>query len=234
MPYFFNGACSNMKMRVAILVDGDFFIKRHCSYFNKEISKTSAADIAKCLKIHCMKHIRDDKEMLYRIFFYDCKPITKKAHYPFSHRSLDLAKSDTAIFRNELHKELTRTSCLALRFGYLDEKNASWQIKDEKTYHDILSKKKDFNSLTDDLVYKAKQKGVDMRIGLDIATLSYKKLVDKIVLISGDSDFVPAAKLARREGLFFILDPMGNDIKEDLQEHIDWLTTTLPNFKKKK
>ena len=107
--------------------------------------------------------------------------------------------------------------------------------KTKKTYHDILSKKKDFNSLTDDdLVYKAKQKGVDMRIGLDIATLSYKKLVDKIVLISGDSDFVPAAKLARREELFFILDPMGNDIKEDLQEHIDWLTTTLPNFKKKK
>ena len=46
-----------MKIRVDILVNNEFFIKRHCSYFNKEISKTSAVDIAKCLKIHCMKHV---------------------------------------------------------------------------------------------------------------------------------------------------------------------------------
>lgn len=71
-----------------------------------------------------------------------------------------------------------------------------------------------------------------MRIGLDIAALAYKRLVDKIVLISGDSDFVPAAKLARKEGIHFVLDPMGNAIREDLQEHIDWLKTTLPNFRK--
>ena len=51
-----------------------------------------------------------------------------------------------------------------------------------------------------------KQKGVDMRIGLDIASLANKKLVDQIVLIAGDSDFVPAAKHARREGIDFILD----------------------------
>ena len=81
-------------------------------------------------------------------------------------------------------------------------------------------------------MYLAKQKGVDMKIGLDIASLSLKKIVQKIVLISGDSDFVPAAKLARREGIHFILDPMGNPIRPDLEEHIDWLTTTLPNFKK--
>ena len=67
------------------------------------------------------------------------------------------------------------------------------------------------------------QKGVDMRIGLDIASLAYKKQVDQIILIAGDSDFVPAAKLARREGIDFILDPMWNKIKDDLFEHIDGL-----------
>ena len=68
-----------------------------------------------------------------------------------------------------------------------------------------------------------RQKGVDMKIGIDIASLAYKKQVDKIVLISGDSDFVPAAKLARREGIDFVLDSMGQKIKEDLAEHIDGL-----------
>lgn len=69
------------------------------------------------------------------------------------------------------------------------------------------------------------QKGVDMKIGLDIASLAYKKQVDQIVLISGDSDFVSAAKLARREGIDFVLDPLGAPIKEDLFEHIDGLRT---------
>ncbi len=83
-----------------------------------------------------------------------------------------------------------------------------------------------------DVVYYAQQKSVDMKIGLDIASMSYKKMVDKIVLISGDSDFVPAAKLARREGIEFVLDSMRTVIKADLQEHIDGLNTTLPRNKK--
>ena len=70
-----------------------------------------------------------------------------------------------------------------------------------------------------------------MKIGLDIASMAYKKQVDQIILISGDSDFVSAAKLARREGIDFILDPLGQPIKQDLQEHIDGLRTTSNEFK---
>jgi len=62
-----------------------------------------------------------------------------------------------------------------------------------------------------------------MRIGLDIASLTLKKQVDTIVLITGDSDFVSAAKLARREGAEIILDPLRHNIKENLFEHIDGL-----------
>ncbi len=50
-----------------------------------------------------------------------------------------------------------------------------------------------------------------------------KKQVDQIILIAGDSDFVPAAKQSRREGIDFILAPMGATIKADLYEHIDGL-----------
>lgn len=67
------------------------------------------------------------------------------------------------------------------------------------------------------------QKGVDMRIGVDIASMAYKKQINKLVLISGDSDFVPAAKLARREGIDFVLDPMGATVRPSLNEHVDGL-----------
>jgi uncharacterized LabA/DUF88 family protein len=72
-----------------------------------------------------------------------------------------------------------------------------------------------------------RQKGVDMRIAIDIASLTLKKQVKTIVLVSGDSDFVPAAKLARREGIEFILDPLWQSINDDLFEHIDGLQSGL-------
>ena len=88
------------------------------------------------------------------------------------------------------------------------------------------------NITEDDFQISIKQKGVDMKIGLDIASLAYKKQVDQIVLIAGDSDFVPAAKLARREGIDFILDPMGKTINAELFEHIDGLRSYYKNLKK--
>ena len=67
-----------------------------------------------------------------------------------------------------------------------------------------------------------------MRIGLDIASLTYQGRINQVVLISGDSDFVPAAKLARRGGIDFVLDPMWATIRPDLFEHIDGLRSVCP------
>lgn len=101
--------------------------------------------------------------------------------------------------------------------------------KENKIYLKGLQQKKERmngnNEIKDldekDFTLSLVQKGVDMKIGLDIATLAYKKLVDKIVLIVGDSDFVPAAKLARTEGIDFVLDSLGADIRDSLSLHID-------------
>ena len=60
-----------------------------------------------------------------------------------------------------------------------------------------------------------------MRLGIDLVQLATKRLVDHVVLIAGDSDFVPAVKIARREGVKIILDNMNNNINPELQEHVD-------------
>ena len=49
------------------------------------------------------------------------------------------------------------------------------------------------------------QKQVDMLIGLDIAHVSYQKLVDKVILFSKDSDMKPVLKVARTNGLMTII-----------------------------
>ncbi|MFO1504387.1 MAG: NYN domain-containing protein [Steroidobacteraceae bacterium] len=58
--------------------------------------------------------------------------------------------------------------------------------------------------------------------------MQINRQVNQIVLISGDADFVPAAKLARREGIDFILDPMWSTIRPDLYEHVDGLRSVCP------
>lgn len=223
--------------KTAILVDGAFFLRRYQSLYKKPEDQTPQA-AANNLYQMCMRHLQEGNVRkgeernqnirvhdLYRIFFYDCAPLTKKAHLPVSKRAIDFAKSDTAVFRNALHECLKQKRKVALRLGHLSE-SASWVIK-PTVMKEILAGRKGFETISDeDFSYDVKQKTVDMKIGLDVASLSYKKLVDQIVLISGDSDFIPAAKLARREGIDFILDPMYKNIPADLSEHIDGKRST--------
>lgn len=73
-----------------------------------------------------------------------------------------------------------------------------------------------------------------MRIGLDIASLANKHQASQTALIVGDSDFVPAAKYARRKGIDFILDPLWQPIKDRLNEHIDGLRSCTKKQPKSK
>ena len=68
-----------------------------------------------------------------------------------------------------------------------------------------------------------KQKGVDMKIGLDMALMATKKTVDKIVLIAGDSDFISPIKLVRKEGIQVYLYKMKHRVKNTLTDHCDFV-----------
>jgi uncharacterized LabA/DUF88 family protein len=74
-----------------------------------------------------------------------------------------------------------------------------------------------------DLVPDMAQKGVDIRIGLDIAWIALKRIADILVLVTGDSDFVPAMKFARREGLKLYLECLGHPVRRELKAHADFV-----------
>lgn len=207
----------------AILVDGGFYRKRAARLWGKK----SAENRAKELYAYCLAHLHDkdgnEPRQLYRIFYYDCEPIGHRSVYhPLTKKNVDLDKSDTYSWTLTFLQELRKRRKFALRLGELSSQ-ACYNLRPEVT-RKLLAGSRTLDDLTeDDFMFVAQQKGVDMRIGIDISSLAYKKQVDQIILISGDSDFVPAAKLARREGVDFILDPMWADIKADLFEHIDGL-----------
>lgn len=221
-------------MRTACLIDGGFFLKR----LHRLSGETTPHETAEALHRMCQLHLcarrtkasepRKRIAELYRIFYYDCPPLLKKAHNPVSKRAIDFSKTSVAEWRLQFLEELKRLRKVALRLGYLNEESAEWSLR-PGVLKDLLNGSRQFNQLHEgDVQYQARQKGVDMRLGLDVASLAYKKQVDQIVLVAGDSDFVPAAKLARREGIDFVLDPMWASISDDLHEHIDGLRSVLP------
>jgi uncharacterized LabA/DUF88 family protein len=222
-------------MKTAILVDGGFYRRRAQRVFGD----CSAADRAVELSNYCKRHLRTHGENseLYRIFYYDCAPSSKRIFHPFLQCQVDLGKSDLYSWTIQFFDELKKKRKFALRLGKLAEEQAHYTLRPE-VVRKLYNGKLQFPDITEDDFYLSiDQKGVDMKIGLDIASLAYKRQVDQIVLISGDSDFVPAAKLARREGIDFILDPLGSPIKPDLFEHIDGLRTcdkayTTPPFRR--
>lgn len=211
-------------VKVAVLIDGGFFVKRFNSVYNQKRMMTGA-EVADRLYTIAHSHVGKDN-VLYRIFYYDCHPFEKKMHNPIDNKVIDFRQTDEYRFRTELMAALKKKRKVALRIGTLKE-SKTWTIYPHRV-KELLSGKIDVKDLKPDDVHVAlRQKGIDMKIGVDIASLALKRFVDRIVLISGDSDFVPAAKLARREGIDFILDPMGAEVEPTLFEHIDGLESSV-------
>lgn len=211
-------------MKTAILVDGGFYRRRAQIILGDTDAKTRADELINYCRRHLKLHGENNND-LYRIFYYDCPPASKNLYHPFLKKQIDLSKTDLYIWMNQFLDELKKKRKVAIRLGKLAEEQACYTIRTD-IVKKLYNGNKNFADLTEqDFCLNIDQKGVDMKIGLDIASMAYKKQVDQIVLISGDSDFVSAAKLARREGIDFILDPLGAPIKPDLFEHIDGLRT---------
>jgi len=211
-------------MKTAILVDGGFYRRRAQTVLGDVSAKDRAIELANYCKRHLNTHGENHND-LYRIFYYDCPPSTKRIFHPLTKKQVDLSKTELYSWTIQFLDELKKKRKFAIRLGKLAEEQAHYTIRPE-IVKKLCNGSIDFSNLQEsDFCIQIDQKGVDMKIGLDIASMAYKHQVDQIILISGDSDFVSAAKLARREGIDFILDPLGSSIKPDLFEHIDGLRT---------
>ena len=208
-----------MEDRTAILIDGGFYKKRAQTLFGLKSAENRADE----LETYCSLHIQDGPRSLYRVFYYDCPPLTENIFHPLTRKNVFLGKSEIHGWANAFFKALLGKRKFALRLGRLATIGHGFTLNPE-VVKELCSKKRTIDDLTEsDFTLEAKQKGVDMRIGIDIAHLAYKRLVTQIILIAGDSDFVPAIKLARREGIDVILDTLGSHVADDLFTHIDGL-----------
>lgn len=164
--------------KVALLIDGG-----HLRQTVK--SKLGAAYNPDFIEKFSHQCYDNEKEELYRILYYDCPPYTGMAKLPVSGNHHEFKGNDSWL------KELAKRQFFAVRMGVL--KFRGWVPKKTPVENEKVS--------DDDFRPNFEQKGVDMRIGLDIAMLAERRAVERVILITADTDFIPAMKHGRKGGL---------------------------------
>jgi uncharacterized LabA/DUF88 family protein len=203
-------------LRHAVLIDGAFLIRK---FQSKTGSFPTASDV-QVFADSISNHEFLSGHARLRVYFYHAHPTAGTVFNPISRRRLSLSSSQVFLDHSRLLQELEQIPDFALRFGETDL--TGWKVGDVALRHLIRNPRP---LQADDLVPAIVQKGVDLRIGLDMARLALTHSVDAIVAVTADSDLVPAFKFARREGLRVFLCHMGHRIKRELLTHSDRIMT---------
>lgn len=203
--------------RVAVLLDGGFVYKRLYALRGKKVP------LAKDILSFAHKCVAEDEE-LFRIYYYDCPPFGGTLFHPMNRTAEDY--SATAVFaaRTQLLEELSQSDHVAVRAGVLTADG--WKLK-YRSQQELMKVSR--ACVAADFEPDFGQKRVDMKIGLDVAWLSGKDIVERIVLVTADTDFVPAMKFARREGVQIVLVPMQTRmLNKAMRAHADEVRTVKP------
>lgn len=201
----------DMNTCYAVLIDGGFAKRKLGTAPNPATAETFD---------ELVKRIAGSPELaasrLHRVYYYDSMPLESSAEKPLEGGSLEFGKQEIVGRSKKLFSMLSRLPMFAVRLGELSFNG--WTVNYKKL---ARAQGKQLAISADDLKPAITQKGVDMRIGMDIAALSLKKQVQIIVLVTGDSDFVPCMKFARREGTQLYLVHLGHRVKDSMYEHSD-------------
>lgn len=189
-------------MKTVVLIDGGFLRAS-----TKAARKTYDVGFIDKFARKCVAK----EENLLRILYYDSPQWRGTVQLPVSGRNTTFQSSDKWL------QDLARLERFAVRRGTIGFRG--WKPKTIPITGGRPLTDADFTPVFE-------QKGVDMRVGLDIATYADKQAVDRIILVSGDQDMIPAMKHARKAGLeigLIQLPAPTYTLHSNLQAHCDFI-----------
>lgn len=187
--------------KTALLVDGG-----HLRVCAKRAGQTYDNQFIENFSPNCFT----GEEYLFRIFYYDSPLFRGKVTLPVSGNDTTFSANDRWL------NDLAKLERFAVRRGTLGFRG--WKPKSVPISGQTLTDA-DFAPIFE-------QKGVDMRIGLDIATFSERGSLDRILLVSADTDMIPAMKHARKSGIEVGLIQLPHpslDLHDTLKAHADFV-----------
>lgn len=124
--------------RIAVLIDGGFFIKRLPKVVDKQY-RDSAEAVAETARVLCKRHVQrligeQPTEQhsrwldhVYRLFYYDASPYEGTSQHPLTNQRIDFGRTSEAEFRRALFSALRRKRKFALRLGKV-VKESDWRV----------------------------------------------------------------------------------------------------------
>ena len=167
-------------MKAAVFIDGG-----HLRVLVRQAGNRYDPDYIEAVAHACVA----GDETLLRVLYYDCAPYRGNPKLPVSGEPAAFQGSDDWL------KVLAAKPQFAVRLGTL--KFRGFEPRRVPIASAALS--------DEDFKPRFEQKGVDMRLGLDIASYAADRSIDRIILITGDTDCLPVMKLARTSGLQVVL-----------------------------
>lgn len=198
----------------AILLDGAFLTKRLYAQLGRHPDVNDIEN--ECKRLQGIPEVAEYE--LLRIYYYDASPSSEQVRLPVSKAAHSLGQTERFRRSESLYSQLVLRPYFSLRLGNVILSPNRWKIKPSVSRELI---KQPRALVDDDFLLDISQKGVDMRIGMDMARLALREMVRAVIVVTADSDFVPAFKFVRREGVKVFLEPMGNNPRHDLKAHAD-------------
>lgn len=201
-------------MESILMIDGGFLKKKYKTALHKHLEVDDVKRIANNILKKC-----NLDSLSYRIYYYDCPPSAERTTNPISHTTFSFENTSGYQKGVNFINTQKREDFFSVREGVLSFKGWTLTPKCYDSNGNCL-----ITTLTD-ACFKPnlQQKGVDTKIGLDIAWASYEKIAKNIILVTGDSDFTPAMKTARRNGLFVYLYTLNHGVRADILNNADVL-----------
>jgi len=212
--------------KTAILIDAEWFrIGLQKALGNQLGHSGVTADV---MYRNALLALNVAEEELYRLFYYDCPPYQGKETNPISKTDVDFSTQAKFYARSRFLNEMGSKDFVAMRLGSI--RPGGWTLTDRWVNKTLNSNQPMQPPQQQDVYFNMEQKGVYMRLGIDVATLALKKQVERIIVISGDTDMIPAIKLARREGVQVALVALqgGAGVNKHLIEDADLVRTITP------
>ncbi len=199
-------------MDSVFLIDGAFFSRRIKDSLKRTSQPQDVTDFVTAVR---GKH--DGEYRLLRIYYYDSPASAAKTIAPVSQNPVDFGVSAQFNHQARLLSDLKRMDFVSVREGRVAFRG--WALKKNPRPSNPLPSPLTDNDYRPDF----EQKGVDTKIGLDMAWISMGKIAQRIYLATGDSDFVPAMKFARRSGIQVFLYTLDHGVTDEMKDHSDVL-----------
>jgi hypothetical protein len=217
--------------RTIVLLNLEFFlreIEKQAQFPPNLLPPQQVRALLYLLNHHLHRHLqwKGEKRELVRLIIYTPTLPNWRVRNPITGEVVQLGETPRWELRQLLFKGLKSLPFSLLRWGKVERRDLRWRLNRGERLEEIVATGKGVKTLPrEGWEWELDSPQLPVMLGVDLTKIGLKREADSVILISGGSGFIPAANLARWEGLQFIWDPLWSEYDPELSQFVDLVRT---------